>query len=67
VETRRGSLRGKVSFRMRKAGTRTLRVRLGPNLRKAARRRAQALRVTVSVRDGRTTHVVRRNFTLRVR
>ena len=67
VETRRGSLRGKVSFRMRKAGTRTLRVRLGPSLRKAARRRAQSLRVTVSVRDGRTTHVVRRNFTLRVR
>jgi hypothetical protein len=67
VETRRGALRGKATFRLRRAGTRTLRVRLGSGLRRAARRAPQRLRVTVSVRDGRTVHVVRRNFTLRVR
>ncbi len=67
VETRRGAARGKVTFRLRKAGTRTLKVRLGPSLRRAARRKPQPLRVTVAVRDGKTVHVVRRNFTLRVR
>jgi hypothetical protein len=67
IQTLSGATRGRLAFRLTRAGTKTLRVAVDARTRSLARRTPQRLRATMVVQSGSKQFTARRSFTLRAR